>query len=272
MQYLPIAFIGAGNMSRSIISGMVTNGYPAELVIASNPSVEKLNALKNDFGITITQDNNEAIHKSDCVVLSVKPQLMQSVCEEFSDPQLKKKLFISVAAGINVDRLSQFLNNSQSIIRVMPNTPSLIGKGMSGLYATESVSKEHKDFTEQMMNMVGESIWVNEESKINGVIAAAGSSPAYFFAILEAMQQEAENMGFEHDQARLLVQQAMLGAAEMVCHNPQLELSELRTQVTSKGGTTAKALEHMQEKDIAEILSGAMRAAVARANEMSAQF
>jgi pyrroline-5-carboxylate reductase len=272
MQYHSIAFIGAGNMSRSIISGMVANGYPADLIIASNPSPEKLNSLNNEFGIKITHDNDEAIKKSTCVVLSVKPQLMQSVCEKFAKQQLNKKLFISVAAGITVKRLSQFLDNSQSIIRVMPNTPSLIGKGMAGLYALSGVSSEHKDFTENMMKMVGEAVWVDEESKINGIIAAAGSSPAYFFAILEAMQQEAESMGFDHQQARLLVQQAMLGAAEMVCHNPQLELSELRTQVTSKGGTTAKALEHMQDKGMASILSGAMRAAVIRANEMSLQF
>jgi pyrroline-5-carboxylate reductase len=272
MQYLPIAFIGAGNMSRSIISGMVANGYPAEKITASNPSVDKLHALKQDFGINVTQDNNEAIQMSDCVVLSVKPQLMQSVCEKFSTEQLNTKLFISVAAGITVARLSQCLNNSESIIRVMPNTPSLIGKGMSGLYAAKSVNAEHKDFTEHMMKMVGEAVWVDEESKINGIIATAGSSPAYFFAILEAMQQEAENMGFEHQQARELVQQAMLGAAEMVCHNPQLELNELRTQVTSKGGTTAKALEHMQDKGMADIMAGAMRAAVDRANEMSSQF
>jgi pyrroline-5-carboxylate reductase len=272
MQYLPIAFIGAGNMSRSIISGMVANGYPAKLIIASNPSIDKLTALQHDFGIKITQDNDEAIQESDCVVLSVKPQLMQAVCQKFSNDQLNTKLFISVAAGITVERLSQFLHNSQSVIRVMPNTPSLIGKGMSGLYANASVSSEHRNFTEHMMKMVGEAVWVDEESKINGIIAAAGSSPAYFFAILEAMQQEAEAMGFDHNQSRLLVQQAMLGAAEMVCHNPQLELSELRTQVTSRAGTTAKALEYMQNNNMQGILAGAMRAAVERANEMSSQF
>ena len=272
MQYQSVAFIGAGNMSRSIISGMVASGYPANLITASNPSKGKLDALNADFQINVTQNNNDAIANSDVVILSVKPQLMQAVCEAFSVPELDQKLFISVAAGITVDRLVSFLTPNAKVVRVMPNTPSLIGKGMSGLFAPSEISDDQKQFTEDMMKMVGEVIWVDEESKINGIIAAAGSSPAYFFAILEAMQQEAIRMGFDHDQARLLVQQSMLGAAEMVCHNPQLELSELRTQVTSKGGTTAKALEHMQDKGLPDILSGAMQAAVARANEMSSQF
>tara|TARA_R110000772_G_scaffold195835_4_gene306522 strand:+ start:6225 stop:7046 length:822 start_codon:yes stop_codon:yes gene_type:complete len=273
MQHRHIAFIGAGNMSRSIISGMCNSGYPAINIIASNPSMPKLDALKSDFSIQITQQNQQAVEQAQVVVLAVKPQLMETMCAALKDSvALDGKLFISIAAGIDTARLSELLGGQNNIIRTMPNTPSSLGKGMTGLYAPSSVSQQDREYAGDLMSQVGEIAWVEKESMINGVIAAAGSSPAYFYAFLEAMQKETQNQGFDQQTARLLVQQAMLGAAEMVCHNPQLEISELRAQVTSKGGTTAKAVEHFQENGIDKLVSGAMRAAVTRAEEMAKLF
>jgi pyrroline-5-carboxylate reductase len=278
MQHRKIAFIGAGNMTRSIIGGLVANGYPADLIMASNPSPGKLSALENDFAIQVTQNNDQAVTHADVIVLAVKPQLMEQVCQTLAKQQdITDKLFVSIAAGIPTQRLIQMLSNQTpndklSVIRTMPNTPSALGKGMTGLFAESTVTQEDQQFAGDLMSQVGEIAWVDTESMIDAVIAAAGSSPAYFFLFLEAMQKEAENLGFDNQTARLLVQQSMLGAAEMVCHNPDLELSELRTQVTSKGGTTAQAIESFQTQGLDAIVANAMQAAVKRAQEMAQQF
>lgn len=272
MQSRKIAFIGAGNMSRCIISGLVKNGYDAKLIIASNPSTPKLDGLSAEFGINTTQDNDTACTFADVIVLSVKPQMMEAVTAELSPASLQNKLFVSLAAGLTVSRLHEMLGSTYPLIRVMPNTPSLLGKGMSGLYAQNTVSQVDKEFAEQMMNAVGKTVWVEDESGINTVIAGAGSSPAYFFLFLEAMQQEVMNMGLGKAEARLLVEQAMLGSAEMVCHNPDLELSELRAQVTSKGGTTAQAVATFEALGLRTIVQKAMQAAVSHAEEMAKQI
>lgn len=273
MQHRKIAFIGAGNMTRSIISGLVKNAYPAQLITASNPSIGKLSALQTDFSINVTQDNKEAVDAADVIVLAVKPQLMEQVCQKLAQEQdLNGKLFVSIAAGITTPRLQQMLGGKLPIVRTMPNTPSALGKGMTGLFADIDVTEIDKQYAADLMSQVGEIAWVKKESMIDGVIAAAGSSPAYFYLFLEAMQKEAEQQGFDHATARLMVQQAMLGAAEMVCHNPHLEISELRTQVTSKGGTTAKAIESFQQQGLEQVVTNAMQAAVKRAEEMAQQF
>jgi pyrroline-5-carboxylate reductase len=273
MQHRNVSFIGAGNMTRSIISGLVKNGYPPSMIMASNPSLEKLTALQADFSIQITQDNQQAAEFADSIVLAVKPQIMADVCSQLAESsELAGKLFVSIAAGIPSQRLQQLLGPSVFIIRTMPNTPSAIGKGMTGLYANSAISAPDKLFAGELLSQVGEIAWVEDEKMIDGVTAAAGSSPAYFFLFLEAMQKEMESQGFDRPTARKLVQQAMLGSAEMVCQNPEVELSTLRTQVTSKGGTTAKAIEHFQHAGIEDIVSGAMQAAIARAKEMANQF
>lgn len=273
MQQRNIAFIGAGNMSKAIICGLVESGYPANLIVASNPSTPKLEKLQHTFSIKICQDNAEAVEQASVIVLAVKPQLMEQVCADLATRcNLHNKLFVSIAAGIPLARLQEMLGGEYPVVRTMPNTPSALGKGMTGLYALPGTEECEKGFVGDMMEKVGEIAWVDHESQIDGIIAAAGSSPAYFFLFLEAMQNEAVSQGFDNNTARQLVQQAMLGAAEMVCHNPDLEISELRSQVTSKGGTTAKAIETFQQHGLEQIIAQAMRAAVARAQEMSAQF
>ncbi len=283
-----ISFIGAGNMSRAIISGLVATGFEPSNIMASNPSEPKLLSLQNDFGINTSQLNQEAIDFADIVMLAVKPQLMQEVCKDFivTKPNI---LFVSIAAGLTVSRLRDFLPKvlhsrpltshqntplayTANIVRVMPNTPSAIGLGMSGIYAQDSVSSEHVGMVEAIMQSVGKTLVVKNEDDINTVIAAAGSSPAYFFLIAQAMQKCATDMGLNKQDARLLVEQAMLGSARLMQDNPNLELSELRRQVTSKGGTTAKAVESLQQADIDNMFANAMQAAVARAQQMALDF
>ncbi|RZA46848.1 pyrroline-5-carboxylate reductase, partial [Serratia marcescens] len=179
---------------------------------------------------------------------------------------------LSIAAGIQVSRFYQLLGDKLNIVRIMPNTPSLVGKGMSGLYAPAQVSRQDRDYTGDLMASVGKVCWVDDENGINGVIAAAGSAPAYFFLFMEAMQKEAERMGFDSQTARDLVQQAASGAAALVEANPDTPLGTLREQVTSKGGTTAEALRVFNERQLPETVAQAMQAAVARAQEMEKLF
>ncbi|WP_117233802.1 pyrroline-5-carboxylate reductase [Vibrio maerlii] len=267
-----IAFIGAGNMVRSIVAGLVGSGYPAEHITATAPSETRRLPLEQDYGIKTTSDNVQAASNADVVVLSVKPQMMEDVCKPLQAIDFNGKLVISIAAGICAKRLNGMLATELNLVRVMPNTPSLINKGMSGLYAVEAVSQQDRAFAASLMEAVGKVAWVEQESGINGIIAAAGSAPAYFFLFMEAMQQEAIAQGFDAETARTLVQQSAIGAAEMVAANPETDLATLRAQVTSKGGTTAEAIRTFQDNQLPEIVSKAMKAAVSRAEEMEKLF
>ena len=272
MQQKKIAFIGAGNMSRSIISGLVAKHYPAANIIAANPSQGKLDALHNEFGIRTTNDNLEALEWADVVVLSVKPQLMSDVCAEFAGKSLDDKLFITIAAGIPFQRYQDYVGQPIRLVRTMPNSPSLLGLGMTGLYAPAECSPEDRQVAEQIMAAVGEVLWVHSDKMIDTVTATAGSAPAYFFLLMEEMQQSAVKMGLTPEEARKLIQQTALGAAEMVRHNSHLELAELRAQVTSKGGTTAAALARFNDAGLADTVDNAMQAAVTRSEEMAKLF
>ncbi|PMK03643.1 pyrroline-5-carboxylate reductase [Vibrio sp. 10N.261.55.A7] len=272
MEHKKIAFIGAGNMTRSIIAGLVASGYPATLITATNPSQPKLDFLSQEYGINTQSDNFSAVEEANVVVMAVKPQLMEAVSFDLRAVDYSKKLVISIAAGISAKRLNAMFDTSLNLVRVMPNTPSLLGQGMSGLYAANDVDEQDKQFSADLMTAVGKVCWVEQESGINSVIAAAGSAPAYFFLFMEAMQAEAIAQGFDEQTARMLVQQSALGAAEMVVANPELQLSTLREQVTSKGGTTAEALRTFNQHQLPEIVAKAMQAAVARAQEMEKEF
>ncbi len=273
MEHRKLAFIGAGNMSRSLISGLIQSGYPADAIMAVNPSRPKLDALAADFGIHTSQNNAEAANWAQVLVLAVKPQMMATMLEALvrSTGGLDGKLLISIAAGISVTRLEQMAGQSR-IVRTMPNTPSLLGLGMTGLYAREHVEQADRDYCEQMMQAVGKTLWVAQEDGINQVIAAAGSAPAYFFLFMEAMATEAVKQGFTEQEARLLVQQTALGAANMVAANSDTSLADLRAQVTSKGGTTAEAIRSFQQQGLEQLVADAMAAAVARARELETQL
>jgi pyrroline-5-carboxylate reductase len=273
MQQRKIAFIGAGNMAQAIIAGLVNGGYPAQHISVCAPSGKNRDALAAQYGVISSADNVRCAQEADVIVLAVKPQMMATVCEPLHEQvNFSGKLVLSIAAGISIARFQALLGEPLNIVRIMPNTPSLVGKGMSGMYAPASVSQADKDFTAQLMQSVGKICWVDSESGINGVIAAAGSAPAYFFLFMEAMQQEAIRQGFSQETARLLVQQAASGAAALVEANPDTALSTLRENVTSKGGTTAEALRVFNEQQLTQTVAEAMQAAIARAQEMETLF
>lgn len=268
MKHQKLTFIGTGNMAWAIIQGLLKSGYPAEQIIACNKSNLARRSELQAVGIATQFTNREAVEQADVVILAVKPQMMAEVCAEFADLDFSQKTVISVAAGISVARLEQLLPSAKNIIRTMPNTPALIGEGLTGLFAKSQVNSAACEFAEQLMSAVGKCYWVDEEDKINQIIAITGSSPAYFFRFMEAMQHSAEQMGFSAKDARFLVQQAALGSAKLVQANPDVPLSQLRENVTSKGGTTAKALEVFEQQGLADIIEQAMQAAINRAKEM----
>jgi len=269
-----IAFIGAGNMASSLIGGMITDGYPAELIYAANPTRTRLDVLAEKFSINTTQDNNHAVASADIIFLAVKPQLMADVCSQLAEhsANYRGKLFVSVAAGVTVERLQSLLADNQPIVRTMPNTPALVQKGMTGLFPSPEVSDDEIKTIDKIMTAVGKTCWVEDESDLNTITAATGSSPAYFFLFMEAMQESIIRMGFTQQQARELVQQAALGSAELVQQNPHIDLATLRQNVTSKGGTTAEAIRTFEEHNLRDTVDTAMQAAVTRAEQMSKLF
>ncbi|MEC5344403.1 pyrroline-5-carboxylate reductase [Brenneria populi] len=273
MQQRKIAFIGAGNMAQAIVVGLIDKGYPARNISVCAPSGKHRDALAAKYGITSSADNIRSAQDADVIVLAVKPQMMADVCQPLRQQvDFAGKLVLSIAAGVSIARFQALLGESVNIVRIMPNTPSLVGKGMSGLFAPAAVNAADREFTAELMQSVGKVCWVASEQGINGVIAAAGSAPAYFFLFMEAMQQEAIRQGFDAETARLLVQQAASGAAALVEASPDIPLSTLRENVTSKGGTTAEALWVFNERGLAQTVSEAMQAAVERAREMEKLF
>ncbi|MCH2055852.1 MAG: pyrroline-5-carboxylate reductase [Thalassotalea sp.] len=269
-----VAFIGAGNMNRAIIIGLIKNGIAPADIIVSNPSPGKREALANEYGIKQTESNIEAASYADYIVLGVKPHLIASVCEEFADTiDVSKKCFISVAAGTTMAQIQSALGATQAdngfaVIRSMPNTPSQLGMGVSGAYASPQVSAEQKAFADQLMKASGIVKWLSSEAEIDHIIAVSGSGPAYFFLFMEAMAAEAERLGFDAQEARELVQQTALGAAHMVAEN-DISIGQLRENVTSKGGTTQAALNTFNQGGLSDLVSDAMQAAISRAKEMA---
>ncbi|TMO70128.1 pyrroline-5-carboxylate reductase [Pseudoalteromonas aurantia] len=268
-----IAFIGTGNMSYAIIGGMIKSGFTSQSIIATNRNEEKLAKVAADFNVRTTTDNITALKEADVIVLSVKPQMMAQLCDSLqtANVDLSNKLFVSVAAGITVARLQDMLGQPVKMVRCMPNTPSLLGLGVSGLFA-QGISTEERDFVEQVFSSTGIATWVETEAKINDIIAVTGSSPAYFFLFMEAIEEKARALGFDAEQARALVQQTALGAAEMAASQPEISISQLRANVTSKGGTTHAAVEHLKSHNLHTTVADAMDACISRAQQMEQEL
>ena len=271
MQHKLIAFIGGGNMAQAIILGLLKQGYPAEQIIVNDPNEEK-RAFFANLGVVTSENNVESVIKAEVVLLAVKPQMMAEVCSSLSAVDFSDKLLISIAAGISTERLNALIPSIKSIVRVMPNTPALVGEGMAGLFAPKHTSENHRTFAQDLLGAVGRTVWVRDETQMHAVTAASGSSPAYFFWMLEAMQQALIKMNIDEKTARELVQQSMLGAVKMVIENPQIALSTLRENVTSKGGTTAAALAVFDAQHFHQTIEQAMQACLSRSQEMETLF
>lgn len=261
---LSIGFIGGGNMAISLIGGLISAGYATADITVCEPDEKRLQILKNNFSIKTSSDNHAILH-CDVIVLAVKPQVLKAVClhlaqNKTAHNKANKPLFISIAAGIKSTDINRWLGNEQAIVRCMPNTPALIQCGASGLFANEFVSNRQKQLAEKIMQAVGITVWVNNETQLNAVTAVSGSGPAYFFLMMEAMQQAGEKLGLTTEMAQQLVLQTALGAARMASEN-DVSPAELRQKVTSKGGTTEQAILHFQSANYQQIVFDALEAA-----------
>ncbi len=264
-----VTFIGAGNMAGAIIGGMIDNGFSPSAITATSPSDAFLAPIHERYGIHTDTDNAAAIAQADVVVLAVKPQVMQDVCEALASAiQRRRPLIISVAAGLPASTLENWLGGNLAVVRCMPNTPSLVGAGAAGLFANANVSKEQRQLATELMEAVGLVEWVDEEALLEAVTAVSGSAPAYFFLMFEAMEEAGVTLGLPADTARRLAMQTAHGAAKMAMssdHSP----AELKRNVMSPGGTTEKAIEHLEEAGLRRIMLEAMDACAARAREMA---
>lgn len=265
-----IGFIGGGNMAQAIITGLLAKGIKPSQLLVADPSVDIHRALKTKKikAIDPTQEPDAVPKSSDVLVLAVKPQHMQAVTEPFADVLQAHQLVISVAAGLSTQQLSGFLKGHMNVVRVMPNTPATVQMAATGLFAADAVDHESRQIAEALMACVGMTIWVKEEAHLHAVTAVAGSAPAYFFYMLEAMIQAAVDMGLPATDAQALAMQTALGAAQMAITS-EASPQQLRKQVTSPNGTTQAAIEALQDKAFAQVVGAAMQACYQRSEAIA---
>ena len=261
-----ITLIGGGNMGRALISGLINNGFKAEQISVVEANTATAQQLENDLKVKISPAL-ENIHfdfaKNNVVVMAIKPQDFKIAALALA-PKLKHAsatgpLVLSIAAGIRLDDMSRWLDHTRCV-RAMPNTPALIGKGITGLFANPNITTEDRTLSETICNAVGQSVWVTEEKLMDAVTAVSGSGPAYVFAFLEALQSAAEKLGLDSQSARKLAYATLAGATQLA-QNSSEPASVLREKVTSKGGTTAAALEVLNHEGWHAILEKAIAAA-----------
>ena len=263
-----IAFIGGGNMAKSVIGGLINKGFSSRYICVSDPVKENLDQLNRKFGIATALDNSIAAKDVDLMVLCVKPQILESVCKELQASLNQTPPVISIVAGIPLSLLMDWLGEDTPIIRCMPNTPALVQNGAAGMFANQKVDKKLRNLAEEIFNAVGLCCWLEKEEDIDLVTAVSGSGPAYFFLFMEAMEKVAIDLGLDQEISRKLVIQTVSGAAKMAVES-DMNPTELRTCVTSPGGTTEKAVNAFLEGNIIGLFNKAMSKALERATEMA---
>ncbi len=256
-------------MAKSLIGGLIQNGYAADHIYVTDPDESKLQALTETYSIHTSSDNQQALTKADVVVLAVKPQVMAQICHSIKKSvQTTQPLIISIAAGIRSTDIDRWLGNNNAIVRTMPNTPSLIQAGATGLFANPGTSAAQKSIAENILAAAGLTLWVDNEAQLDAVTAVSGSGPAYFFLFMEAMQKAGQQLGLDQTTAGLLARQTALGAARMALEGED-DPATLRAKVTSKGGTTAAALASFEANHFSDIVQQALTAARDRAIELA---
>lgn len=262
-----LAFIGGGNMARAIIGGLVSRGVAkaAYITVLELDAVARLNLI-SEFGVQAVDKPGPELAKMDTVIFAVKPQQMreaaQSVAKQLGDP-----LILTIAAGIRIDDLSRWLGGLERIVRAMPNTPALVHAGVTGLYAPSVVGSADRDNAEKLMSAVGASIWFEQESDLDAVTAVSGSGPAYVFYAIEALEKAARELGLQEGASRSLALWTFVGAAKLAIERGE-DPAVLRAQVTSKGGTTERALEVLEAAHVKDRFVEAVRAACERSKEL----
>ncbi|HET7126404.1 MAG TPA: pyrroline-5-carboxylate reductase [Lysobacter sp.] len=265
-----IAFIGGGNMVRSLVGGLVAQGCDPTAIRVAEPVDALREALACDFRVKTFATAAEAVAGAHVWLFAVKPQVMRTVCESLAPlAQAEKPLVVSVAAGITSMQLDHWLGDGLGVVRAMPNTPALLGAGATGLYANADVDAHGRSIAEQLLAAAGPTTWIADESQMDAVTALSGSGPAYVFLLAEAMIAAGEAEGLPRDAARALALQTVLGAARMLIESGDAP-EDLRKRVTSPNGTTQAALESFERDRFRDIVARAIHAARVRGGELSA--
>lgn len=265
---MKIAFIGGGNMATALIGGLYKSDPDAGVRVA-DPNPEVKARLEAKWPLTCFASAADAIDGVDVIVLAVKPQILPMVLEEIGELVSADQLLISIVAGITIRQMADGIKSATPIIRTMPNTPALLGLGITGLYADSHCGEQHKALANSLLSSAGETVWLEDESLIDVVTAVSGSGPAYFFYLIEAMRQAGTRLGLPADIAAKLALHTAYGASAMAIQS-DLDVSELRQRVTSKGGTTEAALKSMQSGGFDALIDAAVSAATRRGQELSA--
>ncbi len=267
-----MAFIGGGNMARALIGGLIARDTDARSIRVAEPAEGARYGLAAEFGVSVFADNRAAVAGADVIVLAVKPQVMGDVCNGIADLVASQNpLLISIAAGIRLENFRRWLGPATRLVRCMPNTPALIGAGVTGLYADASVDNNGRSRAESILAATGATVWIEDEALMDAVTAVSGSGPAYFFLLMESMIAAAERQGLSPTAARTLVLNTALGAARMACEGGE-DPALLRARVTSPGGTTQAALERLAMGGFADLVVAAIDHATERGRELSNQF
>ncbi len=263
-----IAFIGGGNMARSLISGLLSSGTAAENIAVSDPLAEQRELLA-ELGVKVSADNDATIAGAAVVVLAVKPQVLGDVLKAL--PLEPSQLLVSIAAGVPIAAMRDWSSAAQPIVRCMPNTPALLGAGITALFASEAVDEAGRDKAEAILSTAGHTLWVEEEEKLDAVTAVSGSGPAYFFYLMEAMVEAGIEQGLDAETATELTLETAYGAALMARERTNTP-TELRANVTSPGGTTAAAIDALDAAGAGATIRDALAAAGARSKTLAEEF
>ena len=268
--YKNLAFIGCGNMGQALIKGLLASGWPREQIVGADPDAAHRDVLETQLGCRTFTDNGTACRGADVLILAVKPQHLQQVLHPPGAlvAQTDRPLILSLVAGTTLTALSRALGNRQAIVRAMPNTPALLGKGASGLLANPSTTPEQKQLAECVLGAVGITVWCTTDAEIDAVTAVSGCGPAYFFLVMEAMEQAAMAMSLPQEKAKALIFATAEGAA-LLARDADTSLAELRRQVTSPGGSTEQAVKVLLEGQFHALFARAMGAAEQRAAAMA---
>ncbi|ALN56518.1 pyrroline-5-carboxylate reductase [Lysobacter enzymogenes] len=265
----PIAFVGGGNMARSLIGGLIARGADPARIRVAEPVPALREALARDFGVPVFERGEDAVEGAQVWLLAVKPQVMREVCGSLAaQARAQAPLAISIAAGITAGQLDRWLGGGAAVVRAMPNTPALLGAGITGLYANDA-ARPRFDQAAELLSAVGPTVRIDDETQMDAVTAVSGSGPAYVFLLAEAMQQAGEAQGLDSDAARALVVQTLLGAATML-RGSEESAATLRARVTSPGGTTQAAVETFEAGGLRELVARAIAAATERGRQLSA--
>ncbi|HQV71368.1 MAG: pyrroline-5-carboxylate reductase [Xanthomonadales bacterium] len=267
-----LAFVGGGNMARSLIGALVRSGIPASGISVAEPNESLRRQLAEDFGVKVFSEGSEAVRGADIVLLAVKPQVMRTVCVDIADAvAARRPLIISIAAGLRIAQIDRWLGGGFPIVRCMPNTPALIGAGATGMIANGKVDAAARAQAQAILGSSGLSVWIEREELMDTVTGVSGSGPAYFFLMIEALEDAGVAQGLPRETARTLAIQTCLGAARMASEDDEPP-ARLRERVTSPNGTTAAALDAFAKGGLRELVARAVDAATARGAEMSREL